>query len=296
MTRRRSLYARPAIIRGQQCAEARLGRRSDRAAACHGGGQAPPQEGDPPRSPCRCAVLVGCSPRRLCPAERPASRYRRRSRPCQDTSHGVSRRSASGGVHPSGSVVRDPAVRPVRCPARPLSSHLDSSSGIRRPASWCPPSGVQPAGVRPVRPDASVWYPSGDGAWGQADAARQAPPRQGPGSLWAAASPSGSGRRPSRPGRGQRLRLTLASRQARPACRARVAGGGTRQGRRPQREVAAAAARLPSSGWVGDHAEWRLWCLAARVDGPGGAGGDRLAAPARPRLAASVPGLLPAAL
>jgi hypothetical protein len=119
MTRRRSLYARPAIVQGQQCAEARLGRRSDRAAACHGGGQAPPQEGDPPRSPCRCAVLVGCSPRRLCPAEPPASRYRRRSRPCQDTSHGVSRRSASGGVHPSGSVVRDPAVRPVRCPARP---------------------------------------------------------------------------------------------------------------------------------------------------------------------------------
>jgi hypothetical protein len=43
------------------------------------------------------------------------------------------------GVHSSGSVVRSPAVRPVRCPVRPVSSRLGSSFGIRRPAVWCPP-------------------------------------------------------------------------------------------------------------------------------------------------------------
>jgi hypothetical protein len=82
----------------------------------------------------------------------------------------------------------------------------------------------------------------------------------------------------------------------RSARRGRLRGGhGSRL-----REVAAAAAWLPSSGW-GARPRWVVVAEPdARVGGPGGArggaGGDGHAAPARPKPAASAPSSLPAAL
>jgi hypothetical protein len=127
----------------------------------------------------------------------PAVRHRRRARPCQDASHGVDRRSASRrpirfrrpglAVRPSGRLVSGP----VRCPV----------ARVCRPGS-----GVQPSGVRPVRPDASSG-PHQAVAFGDRPM-RQGNPHHGNGSrsLVGAASSSGSGRRPSRPGRGRRRR------------------------------------------------------------------------------------------
>jgi hypothetical protein len=201
----------------------------------------------------------------------------------------------AGGVHLSGFVVqalavRPSGVRPLRCPVTRVRR---PGSGVR--PSGVHPSGVHPSGVHPVRPNASGWSPTRRWRWGQADAARQPPPRERvevPAGCRAASS-SGSvdsrvgpdagdaagvarGRPglsvvdPGRVGCGRRPRLTLPPRQARPACRAPVAGGCARAGRRPQREVAVPAAWLPPSGWVGDHGAWWSWRPARRVDGPGG--------------------------
>jgi hypothetical protein len=229
----------------------------------------------------------------------------------------------AGGVHPSGSVVRAwLSGRPARLVSGP----------VRCPVAWVcrPGSGVRPSGVRPVRCPA-VWCPPrpsgrvrlvpirrwrlGTGRCGKATRTTGT----GPGPLWAAASSSGSGRRPSRPGRGRRRRghawsaglsmadpgrvgcgrrpgLTLASwagqAGVRSARRRRLRGGhGRRLPHRPR-------GCRPGLGG-------RPLCVVAvappaRVNGPGGAdglaGGDKRAAPARPRLAASVPSWLPAAL
>ena len=83
------------------------------------------------------------------------------------------------GVHLSGSVVRGPAVRPVRCPAPSGVQSPGSSSRIRCPAVWCPPVRCPalwcpPPSVR-TRPSGP---PSGGGGWGSADAARQPAPRE----------------------------------------------------------------------------------------------------------------------
>jgi hypothetical protein len=111
----------------------------------------------------------------------PAVRHRRRARPCQDASHGVGRRSASSMRCPPIRFRRPgPAVRPVRCPV----------TWVRRPAVWCPAVWCPPNPVSsrllsaPVRPDASVWSPSGGAVWGQADAARQPAPREWVQVLW----------------------------------------------------------------------------------------------------------------
>jgi hypothetical protein len=102
---------------------------------------------------------------------------------CQNASHGVGRRSASSmGVHPSGSVVRGPAVRPVQCPVRPVSSPPGVQSA-RCPVTWArrPGSGVRPSGVHPsgVRPSGRVrLVPIRRWHWGLADAARQPAPRE----------------------------------------------------------------------------------------------------------------------
>jgi hypothetical protein len=135
----------------------------------------------------------------------PAVRHRRRSRHYQGASHGVGRRSASSRRRPPIRFRRpSPGCPAVRCPAPPVSGHPGSSSGVRRPTVWCPPSGVHPSGVHPVRPNASGWSPTRRWRWGQADAARQPPPRERvevPAGCRAVQRP---GRQPSRPGRGRR--------------------------------------------------------------------------------------------
>jgi hypothetical protein len=181
------------------------------------------------------------------------------------------------GVHPSGSVVRGPAVRPsgvrpVRCPV--------TGFVVRDPASGrlvSGPSGVRPAGVRPIRPSGRVrLVPPAGGGIGDRPRRQDNPHHgNGPRSLGAAGSSSSSGRRPSRPGRGRRRRVThgrrgcrwwtragsgagrrprlpLASRAGQAGVPGRPSPAAARgHGRRPQREVAAPAARLPSSdGWA----------------------------------------------
>jgi hypothetical protein len=222
------------------------------------------------------------------------------------------------GVHPSGSVVRGPAVRPVQCPVRPVSSHLGSSSGIWRPAVWCPPVRCPAVWGRP-RPSGRVrLVPIRRWHWGQADAARQPAPRE------RAQVPVGC-----------RVveRLGPTAEQARPRAtppRSPMVGGAVGGGPGPGRAWAAAVldAGLPGrpggvrsarrrrlregtgGGCTGREAAvpgmgGRPLCVVieapgAHVDGPGGAdglaGGDGRAAPARPRQPASAPGLLPTAL
>jgi hypothetical protein len=90
----------------------------------------------------------GCSPRRRLPggasSRSRAVGRRRRGRPCQQASHGVSRRCPACGVHPSGIGVRDPAVRPsgVRSPGVVVQRVRRSAvccPPIQRPAVCCPP-------------------------------------------------------------------------------------------------------------------------------------------------------------
>jgi hypothetical protein len=115
------------------------------------------------------------------------------------------------GVHPSSSVVPGPAVQPVRCPARPVSSPSGvqpvrcpvtwvrrpgsvvrgPSSGVRR--SGVHPSSVQPSGVHPARPDASVSSHVRRWRWEPGRCGRGTAPRERARSLWAAAPSSGSG-------------------------------------------------------------------------------------------------------
>jgi hypothetical protein len=270
-----------------------------------------------------------CSPRRRLPGgascRHPAGGRRRRGRQCQDASHGVGRRSASTmRCPPTRFVVRDPAVQPVRCSARPVSGHLGSSSGVRRstrPASsslsGVHPSGVHPSGVQPV------WCPppsvrtrpspptSGSGVGDQAGAAGHPSPQEPVEVLVGCRAVERLGGRPSRPWG----RATL------PGSRVGqwgVAGGlaglgaaaayplsdqagqaGVRSAAGWRHGVAAPAGWLPLLGWVGDHGAWSSWSLPPGRTGPGRAdgraGGDGRAAPTRPRLAAGVPGSLPTA-
>jgi hypothetical protein len=276
------------------------------------------------------SVLGCCSPRRRLPggasSRHPAVGRHRPGRHCQDASHGIGRCPASG-VQPIRGRRPGSGGPAVQCPARPVSGHLGSSSGcpaVRSSAvhpSGVQPSGVQPAAVRPVGPDPSVSSIPGGGVGPRS--VRRASVTTGTGRV-----PVGCraverfGRRPSRPGRGRccrarvlvsgglgwRTRAGLGTAAARARCATSRPG---RRAERPwlaaerghrvrlRREVAAPAAWLPSG------AGWRPpWVVAvgpaARVGGPGGAdrlaGGDGRAAPARPRLAASVPGSRPAAL
>jgi hypothetical protein len=283
-------YARPDIVRGEQCAEARLGhRRSDRAADCRGGGR-PVLGRGAPRSPCCWAVLGCCSPTRRLPG-------------------GASSRHPASGVVAVVGNARTPAVasvagpRPacgvhppgfiVRCPARPVSGHLVSSSRVRRsgrtgwtPDGWTPDGWTPSVRTRPTRPPQAV-------ALGTRPV-RRGTLHHGHGSRsrWAAAPSSSPGVGRGRPGRGRRCRARASvsgvgggprpgwvraaalarcpARQARLALGAPVAGGCGRQESRCQREVAAPAAWLPSSGWVGDHGGWWSWRLTRGWMGPEG--------------------------
>jgi len=222
------------------------------------------------------------------------------------------RRPGPGGPALSG-------VRPVRCPVAwfvvqdPVSGRLLST----RPVS-------SPLVSAPVGPDASVWSPIrwwrlGIGRCGKAT--RATGTGSGPGGLpgrraarvdgeqaRTGATPPrsrmvggavGGGSGPGRLRAAAGLDAGLPG-QARPACGPPVAGGGAVGTGAGRSRGCRTAARLPSSGWVGRPRCVVVVAPAARVDGPGGAdglaGGDGRAAPARPRLAASVPGLPPTAL
>jgi hypothetical protein len=220
-------------------------------------------------------------------------------------------RPAWVSTHPvpsSGARLSGPSsVRSARCP---VTWARRPGSGVR--PSGVHPSGVRPSGVAPVRPDVSVWSPSGGGIGDRP--MRQGNPHHGSGprSLWAAASSSGSGRRPSRPGRGRRRRghpwsaglsvvdpgrvgrgrrpcLTLASRVGQAACGAPVAGGCARA-----REEAAPAARLPFPGWVGDHCAWLSRRLAPTWTGPEGPMGLPAGMGVRPQRGPGSQRVLPA--
>jgi hypothetical protein len=208
---------------------------------------------------------------------------------CQNASHGVGRRSASSmGVHPSGSVVRGPAVRPVQCPVRPVSSHLGSSSGIRCPAVWCPPVRCPAVWGRP-RPSGRVrLVPIRRWHWGQADAARQPAPRervQVPVGcrvverLGSTAEQARTRATPPRspmvggavgagpgPGRAWAAAVLDAGLPGRPGGRAeRPSPAAARRARE-----AAPATRLPFPGWVGDHGAWLSRRLPPTWTGPEG--------------------------
>jgi hypothetical protein len=206
------------------------------------------------------------------------------------------------GVHPSGFVVRSgcPAVWCAArlCAARPVCSPsgvrspgvvVQGSGGpdgrcppVQRPAVWCPP---RPSGrVRPVH--VRRWGPGRCGGRPPPQARVEVPV----GAAAPSSSPGVGRRRPGR-GRGCRGRASVSGVSVADAGRVGEGGGacplpcqagqaGARsargwrlregQGSRRQREVAAAAAWLPSSGWVGDHGGWWSWRLPRGWMGPEG--------------------------
>jgi hypothetical protein len=158
------------------------------------------------------------APHGVCPAERPAGSQRQAPSPCstmpgrQPGRRSPVRVQHAVSTHPvpwSGARRSDPSgVRPVRCP--PVRCPV---TWVRRPGSGGRPSGVHRPVSSPLVSAPSVrTRPSGPH---QTVAVADRPRRQGnphhgngPRSLGAAASSSGSGRRPSRPGRGRRREVT----------------------------------------------------------------------------------------
>jgi hypothetical protein len=257
---------------------------------------------------------VVARPDGICPASLPPPFSGRASSPWSTLpGHQPWRRWTVGvqrgvSTHPDV-VVRGPAVQSVRCPVRPVSGHLGSSSSVQPSAVRPRPSGrvrlvprqVVALATRPVRrapsPQGRVEVPVGGRAVGRlgrwpskpgGDAAEVARWAVGmsvadPGPGWVRAA----------------ARTRRATRRARPACGAPVAGGARAQ----EQAGGARWARLPHSCRPVLGARPRCVVVvepAARVGGPeradGRADGDRRAAPARPRLAAAAPGSLPTAL
>jgi hypothetical protein len=245
-----------------------------------------------------------------CPADIPAVGRRRRGRRFQDASRGIGGRSVSSVRCPlSGSavLVGRPASSPsgvqrVQCPARPVSSRLLSAPSVRTRPSHPTRGGAvgTQVGAAGNLHHGNGLSPGGLPHFGAARSTaeqartRAALPRSrvghwgsvaDPGRVVGGRRPRVSAERPGRPGRRTERR------------RWRLRCG---HGSRLQREVAAAAAWPPPSGWVGDHGAWWSWVPDAGVAGPerarGLAGGDGRAARARPRLAAGAPGSLSAAL
>jgi hypothetical protein len=203
-----------------------------------------------------------------------------------------SRRPASGVVAVAGKA-RTPAVASVAGPRPPCVHAAVASSGSGGPAVRCPAVRC-PAGCCPPRPSGRVISSHLRRRWGPGRGGGQPSPQDGssPGGLpqrgaarWTAEPARtramlprsrwsvGSVANPGRVGDGGRPRLTgCATRQARPACGApsRWRRGG--HGSRRPRQGAAAAAWLPSSGWVGGHGGGGRG-PAARLGGSGGAGG-----------------------
>jgi hypothetical protein len=233
---------------------------------------------------------------------RPAATPRRRSPVCP----------AWVSTHPV-------SVSGIRLSSRPVSGHLgSSSSGSDARPSAVHPSGVQPSGVCPVRPHASVsshaqavalgtrsrWPgdPDHRNRWGprwlagrrrldrrsrRLGRGRHCPSRVGRWEVGGGPGPPvGCGRRPRLP----------AERPGRPGRRAerpsrRLRGG---RGSRLQREVAALAAWLASSGWGRDHGGWSSPGLPAGWAAPEGPGDVPAGMGVRPQRGPSRQRTLPA--
>jgi hypothetical protein len=303
-------YPRPESFRGQQCAEAPAGRRRS---TCSG----PSRRWPGPSVAAWCAsepVLLSCPGLLLAQTASARRAFRRHpsgraSSPwstlpghqpwCQWTV-GVHR---GVSTHPDV-VVRGPAVQSVRCPvtwSRPGSGRLLSTPSSVQPSAVRPrPSGrvrlvprqVVALAARPVR-RATVTTGSGRGPCGRPRRRAARSTAEQPWGRRCRGRALDSRDVGGRPGPGwvrAAARTRRATRRARPACRAPVAGG-------------ARWPRLPHScrPVLGGRPLWVVVVApAAYVDGPGGADGRAgrggRAAPARPRLATSVPGLLPTAL
>jgi hypothetical protein len=207
------------------------------------------------------------------------------------------------GVHPSGSVVQGSGGPAVRCPARPVSGHLVSSSrgpAVRtdgvHPSSVQPssvqPSGVQPSGVHPVRPDASVPSHPRRWRWDQGRCGGHPAPRERVEVAVGGRAVEQPGRRPReawtrttlpRPRVGQRGRRRPG--RAVLGRRRLTADRPGRPGRRAGRPWLAAALwareQAPARGcctgrvaavlgWAGDHGGWWSWRLTRGWMGPEG--------------------------
>jgi hypothetical protein len=212
-------------------------------------------------------------------------RRRRRGRHCQQPSHGVGRRCPAGGVHPSGFGVRDPAVQPsgvrspgvdvqrvrrsaVCCP--PVQRPAVCCPPVRCPAVWCLPPSIRTRPYLPLR--RWRWRPgrggratvtTGTGGDPVAAGRRRLDQRvQEAGTRATLPSRVGQwevGGGPGPPGWVRAAAAALArcaTRQAKPAIGAPSRRLRCGLGSRLQREVAAPAAWLPSSGWVRDHGAW----------------------------------------
>jgi len=297
MKLRRSIYSRPAFIRGQQCAEAPAGRRRTTAANDRGGGQTRPWRRGCPRRPCGCAVrglLVQTASARR--SVQPLSRGRAWS-PWSTRPAGTPRRRSPVSTH---AVSTHPVLASgIRLSGRPVSGHLGSSSrasGGRTAAvhpsrvqpSAVHPCGVQPSAVCPRRSGRVRLLPLRRWRGDQVEVAgRPWPPE--PVEAPVAAEPSTA--RSTVAEARTRARLPTSRWSVGVRWRTRAAGLGAGRGSRRVAAVIGLGARP-------------RWVVVAepdgRVGGPGGArggaGGDGRAAPARPKPTASVPGSLPAAL
>ena len=252
----------------------------------------------------------GCSPGRRLPggasSRDRALRRRRHGRPGQQARHGVGRRCPAGGVHPSGLGVRDPAVQPsgvrspgvvvqrvrrsdgccppVRCPA--VRCPAVRCPSVRCPAVWCLPSSVRtrpsPPMLRRWRWDqgrggrATVTTGTGGGPGGcravdgSIDGPRGGTRATLPTSRWSLGGrwrTRAAGLGAGRGGRACPLSDQAGQTGVRSAPRGWLRGG---HGSRRQRQVAAPAAWLASSGWVGDHGEWSSPSLTAGWAAPEG--------------------------
>jgi hypothetical protein len=212
------------------------------------------------------------------------------------------------------------SVQPVRCPV----------TRVRRPGpgvrtDGVHPSGVPPAAVHPVRPDASVSSHPRRWRWGPGRCGGAPCPQERVEVPVGGRALQWLGRGPSRPGRGRGCRDRAWVSRCRWRTRAGPGAGGRRPrlpaerpgrpGRRAERPSLAAALwareQAPARGCctgrvagvpgLGGRPRWVVVMgPAARVGGSGRtdgrADGDGRAAPARPRQPASAPESLPAAL
>jgi hypothetical protein len=149
MKLRRSLYARPEIIRGQQCAEARLSRRSDRASyPARQQAVSRRQMAPPPSRHGRQAPQAQSTGTPLGGPARGRWAWWPRRCGCRPSLVSVSTSSASGRRPASGADVQSPRVSVhttgVQSPVRASERPSVRASGVRRPVS----AGGRPVSVR----------------------------------------------------------------------------------------------------------------------------------------------------
>jgi hypothetical protein len=238
----------------------------------------------------------GWSPRRRLPggASSRASSGRASS-PWSAKPGRLSWRRSPVGVHHVVSTQRFGCPGPAVQPSSVWPSGVQRVQPVRCPAVWCLPV-QRPAGCCPPRPSGRVHLVPP-----QAVALGTRSRRRATCTTGTSRGPGGChvverlGRRPSRPTGRRRCRghalVSGVSAGPGPGCRRAAATARARlsdqaghtgarsvrgwrrrrgQGSRSRRELAAPAAWLPSSGWVGDHGGWSSWKLP-----PGVARGER---------------------